>query len=42
VPENTAVQLPLPADIDPEHVYSFVELIDVAQPRNPSTRVAWE
>ena len=42
VPENTAVQLPSPADIDPNHVYSLVELIDVAQRRNPSTRVAWE
>src|ERR1700747_1727975 len=42
IPENTAVQLPSPADIDPNHVYSLVELIDIAQRRNPSTRVAWE
>jgi len=42
VPENTAVQLPLPADIDPNHSYSLVELIDIAQRRNPATRVAWE
>jgi len=42
VPENTAVQLPSPADINPDHVYSLVELIDIAQRRNPSTRVAWE
>src|SRR5262245_48681888 len=42
VPENTAVQLPSPADIDPNHVYSLVELIDIAQRRNPTTRVAWE
>src|ERR1700756_2171048 len=42
VPENTAVQLPSPADVDSNHVYSLVELIDVAQRRNPSTRVAWE
>jgi outer membrane protein len=42
VPENTAVQLPTPADIDPNHVYSLVELIDIAQRRNPATRVAWE
>src|SRR5215472_6804992 len=42
VPENTAIQLPSPADIDPDHVYSLVELIDIAQRRNPSTRVAWE
>src|SRR5215469_15159907 len=42
VPENTAVQLPSPADIDPNHEYSLVELIDIAQRRNPTTRVAWE
>src|SRR5215471_14724833 len=42
VPENTAVQLAAPADIDPSHVYSLVELIDIAQRRNPTTRVAWE
>jgi len=42
VPENTAVQLPSPADIDPNHLYSLVELIDIAQRRNPATRVAWE
>src|SRR6516225_2241260 len=42
VPENTAVQLPSPADIDTNHVYSLVELIDIAQRRNPATRVAWE
>jgi len=42
VPDNTAVQLPSPADIEPNHVYSLVELIDIAQRRNPATRVAWE
>jgi outer membrane protein TolC len=42
VPDNTAVQLPPPADIDPNHSYSLVELIDIAQRRNPTTRVAWE
>src|SRR6202048_5554326 len=42
VPENTAVQLPSPADIEHHHVYSLVELIDTAQRRNPATRVAWE
>src|SRR6516162_8348955 len=42
VPDNPAVQLPSPADIDPNHVYSLVELIDIAQRRNPATRVAWE
>src|SRR5262249_12310043 len=42
VPTNTAVKLPSSADIDPRHVYSLVELIDIAQRRNPATRVAWE
>jgi outer membrane protein len=42
VPENTVVRLPSPADIDPNHTYSLVELIDIAQRRNPATRVAWE
>src|SRR5215472_4915278 len=42
VPENTAVQLPSPADIDPSHAYSLVELIDIAQRRSPATRIAWE
>src|SRR5215469_13917613 len=42
VPDNTVVQLPPPADIDPDHAYSLVELIDIAQRRNPATRVAWE
>src|SRR6202007_790654 len=42
VPENTAVQLPSPAHGDTNHVYSLVELIDIAQRRNPATRVAWE
>lgn len=42
VPPNTAVHLPTPAEIDPTHVYSLVELIDIAQRRNPATRVAWE
>jgi outer membrane protein len=42
VPDNTAVQLPSPADVDLSQVYSLVELIDIAQRRNPATRVAWE
>src|SRR5271169_2382959 len=42
VPDNMAVHLQPPADIDPNHVYSLVELIDIAQRRNPATRVAWE
>src|SRR5215467_4069681 len=31
VPPNTVVQFPSPADIDSNHVYSLVELIDLAQ-----------
>src|SRR5262249_33322297 len=42
VPQNRAVHFPPPADIDPNHVYNLVELIDIAQCRNPATRVAWE
>jgi outer membrane protein len=43
VPTNTAVHLPAPpADIKSDHVYSLVELIDIAQRDNPATRVAWE
>jgi outer membrane protein TolC len=42
VPTNTEVHLPSPADIESGHVYSLVELIDIAQRRNPTTRVAWE
>jgi outer membrane protein TolC len=42
IPPNTAVEFPPPADIDINHVYALVELIDIAQRRNPTTRVAWE
>jgi outer membrane protein TolC len=42
IPPNTKVELPPPADIDANHVYALVELIDIAQRRNPTTRVAWE
>jgi outer membrane protein TolC len=42
IPPNTAVELPPPADIDANHVYALAELIDIAQRRNPTTRVAWE
>jgi outer membrane protein TolC len=42
VPENTEASSPPSADISPDHVYSLVELIDIAQRRNPATRVAWE
>jgi outer membrane protein len=42
IPPNTAVELPPPADIDANHVYTLAELIDIAQRRDPTTRVAWE
>jgi outer membrane protein len=42
IPPNTAVDLPPTGGIDLNHVYTLVELIDIAQRRNPSTRVAWE
>jgi outer membrane protein TolC len=42
IPPDTAVELPPPADIDPNHVHTLAELIDIAQRRNPATRVAWE
>src|SRR5262249_800176 len=40
IPPNTAVELSPLADIDANHVYALVELIDIAQRRNPATRVA--
>ena len=42
IPPNTAVDFPPPAEIDSNRVYGLVELIDIAQRRNPTTRVAWE
>jgi outer membrane protein len=42
VPQDTVAQAPSSSGIDPSHVYSLVELIDIAQSRNPATRVAWE
>jgi outer membrane protein len=33
---------PQPFPIDPEKAYSLAELIDLAESRNPETRVAWE
>ena len=42
IPPNTAVEFPPPAEIDGNRVYGLVELIDIAQRRNPATRVAWE
>jgi outer membrane protein len=39
---NTAVQVAPPGAVDPKHVYPLVELIDIAQRRNPVTRIAWE
>jgi outer membrane protein TolC len=42
VPQDGVAQSPSPSGIDPNHAYSLVELIDIAQSRNPETRVAWE
>jgi outer membrane protein TolC len=42
IPPNPAVEFPPAADINVNHAYSLVELIDIAQRRNPATRVAWE
>ena len=39
---NAVVEKPPPSDIDESHAYTLPELIDVAQMRNPATRVAWE
>jgi outer membrane protein TolC len=42
IPPNTALKFPPPAEIDAKHAYALAELIDIAQRRNPTTRVAWE
>ena len=42
VPDNAEASMPSAADIRADQVYSLVELIDIAQRRNPSTRIAWE
>src|SRR5262249_23664786 len=42
IPPNMAVEFPRPAEIDANRVYGLVELIDIAQRRNPATRIAWE
>ena len=43
LPSDPALPWPgEPADIDPAHPYSLIELIDIAQRRNSQTRIAWE
>jgi outer membrane protein len=44
LPSNAraAGEAPAPAGLDKSHSYTLPELIDVAQSRNPLTRVAWE
>ena len=42
VPPDTVAQSPSSSGIDANQVYSLVELIDIAQSRNPATRVAWD
>jgi outer membrane protein len=41
-PANGAAAAFAEPAIDSRHIYSLAELIDVAQSRNPATRVAWE
>ncbi len=31
-----------PANLEPDHIYTLAELIDLAQEHNPETRVAWQ
>lgn len=38
----SAVAVPMTGVIDPRHAYTLAELIDLAQTRNQTTRVAWE
>jgi len=33
---------PEPVNLDPVHIYTLAELIDLAQQHNPETRVAWQ
>lgn len=40
-PVHAASVLPATLAINPEHVYSLPELIDIAQRENPDTRLAW-
>ncbi len=43
LPSDPALPWPgEPADIDPAHRYSLLELIDMAERRNSETRLAWE
>ena len=42
LPANQAMsQVPMQPRLDPDHVYTLSELIDIAQSNSPSTRVAW-
>ncbi len=43
VPRDPALLWPKePTAIDPRHVYGLAEVIDIAERRNKSTRIAWE
>jgi len=43
LPSNPMLgKLPAPAAVSPGHTYSLVELIDIAQSSNPTTRIAWD
>ncbi len=39
---GSPLALHAPPEINPTHVYSLVELIDIAERRNETTRIAWE
>ena len=39
---ETARKPPEPVNLDPVHIYTLAELIDLAQQHNPQTRAAWQ
>ena len=39
---EAARKLQKPANMDPDHIYTLAELIDLAEQHNPETRVAWQ
>ena len=43
LPQNPALAKGLPApEINPDKVYSLVDLVDLAESTNPTTRIAWD
>ena len=39
---EAARKLQEPANMDPDHIYTLAELIDLAEQHNPETRAAWQ